>query len=133
MSAAQGLWWRLASARTLTASRRFLLQAQRKQATFFLPDWTATGACLASASSEAALAEAAGVGGGWVALEEGERDRRGDVGEDLLAARPEGIQLRSELVGERDLLLDQVLAGAGQRPERLRLVRVGLEQPQPVH
>src|SRR6266508_5227352 len=53
MSAAQGLWWRELSARTLTASRRFLLQAQRKQATFFLPDWTATGTWPAIASSEA--------------------------------------------------------------------------------
>jgi hypothetical protein len=35
MSAAQGVWWRLLSASTPTAARRFLLQAQRKQATFF--------------------------------------------------------------------------------------------------
>ena len=43
---------RLLSASTLTALRRVLLQAQRKQATFFLPDWTATGAWPAIASSE---------------------------------------------------------------------------------
>jgi hypothetical protein len=53
MSAAQGLWWRLLSARTLTAARRFLLQAQRRQASFFLPDSTATGTWPAIASSEA--------------------------------------------------------------------------------
>jgi hypothetical protein len=37
-----------------------------------------------------------------------------------------------QLVGERDPLLDQVLAGAGQRPQRLRLVGVGRERPRPV-
>src|SRR5918912_1166212 len=52
MSAAQGLCLRLLSARTPIAARRFLLQAQRKRATFFLPDWTATGAWPAIASSE---------------------------------------------------------------------------------
>ena len=69
------------------------------------------------------------VGGAGVAFEEGERDRRVDVGEDLLGAGPEGVELGAQLVGERDSLLDQVLAGAGQRLERLRLVAVGLEQP----
>jgi hypothetical protein len=61
------------------------------------------------------------------------RGRRVDGGEDPAGAGPEGVELRSELVGERDLLLDQVLARPGQRPERFRLVAVGLEQPQPVH
>src|SRR3972149_6177900 len=60
MSLAQGLCLRLLSARTLTALRRVLLQAQRKQATFFLPDWTATGGWAAVASSELL--------GGWRSL-----------------------------------------------------------------
>lgn len=41
--------------------------------------------------------------------------------------------LRPELVGERDARLHEVLASAGQRPQRLRLVAVGLEHAQAVH
>src|SRR5574340_1356921 len=52
MSFAHGLCLREESARTLTAQRNVLLHAQRKQATLFLPDSTATGACPAIASSE---------------------------------------------------------------------------------
>src|SRR4026207_1484558 len=50
---AQGLWWRLLLARTLTASRGVLLQAQREQAGFVWPDSAAAGAWPAIASSEA--------------------------------------------------------------------------------
>ena len=42
-SLAQGCQWRVLSASVLTASRRRLSQAQRKQATLRLPDSTATG------------------------------------------------------------------------------------------
>ena len=70
-------------------------------------------------------AEAAGVGGAGVALEERERDRRVDLGEQTGRAGPEALQLGAQLVGQRDARLDQVLAGARERPDRLGLVASG--------
>ena len=92
----------------------------------------AAAAAVAVAGEEAGeplRAEPAGVVGAGVALEEGERDRRVDVGEDPRGAGPEGVELRAQLVGERDPLLDQVLAGARQRlaapSSRRRRARAG--------
>ena len=56
------------------------------------------------------------------------RGRRRSVGR-----RARRRRAARELVRERDLRLDQVLAGPGQRPQRFCLVAVGFEQPQPVH
>src|SRR3990172_3770579 len=67
-------------------------------------------------------AEAARVGGAGVALEEGERDRRGDVAEDAGGAGPEGVELRAELVGECDARLHEGLASAGPPPPPLPLL-----------
>jgi len=83
--------------------------------------------------AKALLAEAAGVRRAGVALEEGEADWRVDLAEDTGGAGPEGVQLRAQLVGEADALLDQVLARPGQRSQRPRFVAVGLEQAQAVH
>lgn len=79
-------------------------------------------------AGEALLAKAARLLRAGVALEEGEADERVDVGEDAGSAGPERFQLRPQLVGERDPLLDQVLARPGQRSQRPGLVRVGFER-----
>ncbi len=72
------------------------------------------------------------IGGRGVALKEGQRDRRVDVEEDPRRARPEGVQLRAQLVAQAHPGGDQVLAGAGQRPKCLGLVAVGAKRAQPV-
>src|SRR6266545_5407551 len=64
---------------------------------------------------QALLAEAACVGRAGVALEERQRDRAVDLGEDRRCAGPEALQLRPEFVGQRDPRVDEVLAGADQR------------------
>jgi len=66
---------------------------------------------------EAFLAEAGGAFWGRVALQEGERDRRGQVGEDAGGARPETIEQGLQAVAERDPLADQVVATANQSLE----------------
>ena len=58
----------------------------------------ASAAAVAVAGQEAGeslRAEAAGVAGAWVALAEGEADRRVDVAEDSGSAGPEGLELRA--------------------------------------
>jgi hypothetical protein len=62
------------------------------------------------------LAEPVRVGGGRVAAQERERDRAVDIGEHVRGAGPEALQLRAQLVRERDAMLDEVLAGARERP-----------------
>ncbi len=76
-------------------------------------------------------AETPGVGRAGAALQESERDRGVDVGEDERPG-PEGLQLGAQLVGELHPHPDQVLAGAGQRLQRLGLVAVGHERPEAV-
>jgi hypothetical protein len=76
---------------------------------------------------EAFLAETTRVGGAWVELEERERDRAVDSGEDLLGAGPECLQLRAELVSERDTRVHEVLSGTNERLQRQRLVAGGRE------
>jgi hypothetical protein len=63
----------------------------------------------------ALLAETVGIGRGWVALEELKRDWAVDVAEDMRGAGPERLQLRAQLVGDRDTVTDEVLARARQR------------------
>ncbi|HSS33908.1 MAG TPA: hypothetical protein VLL27_11565 [Solirubrobacterales bacterium] len=76
-------------------------------------------------------AEAAGVGGARVAGQEGEGDRRVDVGEDERSG-PEGLELGAQLVCQLDPNPDQVLSGPGQGSQCLGLVRVGPDRPQSV-
>ena len=76
------------------------------------------------------LAEVAGRLGGRVAGEELQADRRLDVGEDGLGARPVRVQQRAELVSGRDPHLHQVPAGAHDGAQRVRLVGVGGDGPQ---
>jgi hypothetical protein len=73
------------------------------------------------------LGERARVGRGRVALEERQRDRAVDLGEPVGGAGPEGLQLRARLVREGDPLVDEILAGARERPQRLGLIAVGHE------
>ena len=65
-------------------------------------------------AAKALGAEPLGVGGTRVAAQEGERDRRVDVGEHERPG-PAGLELGAQLVGERDPCFDEVLAGARQR------------------
>ena len=78
------------------------------------------------------LAEAGGAVGRGVALDEGERDRAVDVGEDGAGAGPEAVEQGSELVGERQALGDQVVAAADECAQRLDLVRARRQRPEPV-
>jgi hypothetical protein len=67
-------------------------------------------------------AQPAGVGWGGVALEEGQRDRAVDVGEDRGGAGPEAVEVGAQLVGQRDAGVDEVFAGAHERAQRRGLV-----------
>jgi hypothetical protein len=59
---------------------------------------------------QAALSQPFGCLGRRVALQEGQRDRAVQAGEDGLGARPVGIQQGAELVGGRGLGLQVVVA-----------------------
>src|SRR5713101_1670725 len=89
-------------------------------------------AVLSQELGEAFLAEPLGGLRSGVAVEEGERDRRIDVGEDGGCARPEALEQRAQLVGERDALLDEVVAGANECPQGARLVGERLQRTEPV-
>ncbi len=83
------------------------------------------------------LAEPSRAARGWVALEEGERDRRVDVSEDGASAGPEAVEQRPELVRDRHPLGHQVVAGAddstqspdlvGRRPQPSETVSIGAQ------
>ena len=81
---------------------------------------------------ETFLCEPACIGRTRVALEERQADRAVEVGEDFDSARPEPFQLGAELVAQRDALLDEDLAAAGQGAQRLGVVAVGHQRPEPV-
>ena len=59
---------------------------------------------------------------GGIALEEGKRDRSGDIGEEVGRAGPEAVEQAGQPVGESEALGDQVAASADQGPERLDVV-----------
>ena len=81
---------------------------------------------------EALLAEAVGVGGAGVALKERKPDRAVDVEEDLFSAGPERLQLGTELVGECDACVDEILASAHERLQRQCLIAGGREHGEAV-
>jgi hypothetical protein len=72
---------------------------------------------------------AAGVGRRRVAAQERERDRAVNLGEDLRGAGPEALQLRAQLVGQREPMADEVFARAGERAHRLGGIAVGDQHP----
>src|SRR5438093_6338384 len=71
---------------------------------------------------QALVPETLGTLRGGVAIEEGKGDRRVHLGEDGGRARPEALEQRAQLVGERDTLMDQVVPGAHQGPQRASLI-----------
>jgi hypothetical protein len=77
-------------------------------------------------------AQLLGVGCGGVAGQELQGDRRLDVGEDGLGARPVRVQQCAQLVGGRHPRIDQIVAGAYHGTQRLRLGAVRHGQTQPV-
>ena len=79
-----------------------------------------------------AAARAVGVRRAGVASQEREQDLGVHVAKQAERAGPEPIQLRAELVGERDPRADQILPRSDQRPHRLGRVRVGLQHPEAV-
>jgi hypothetical protein len=73
---------------------------------------------------KALLAEPARVDRRRVALEEHERDRAVDLGEDPRRAGPELLELGAQLVGQRHARVNEVLTRARERAQRLGRVRV---------
>ena len=86
---------------------------------------TAAVAMAGEKGRQPALAQAARVSGGRVALQEGQRDRRVDLAEDRRRPGPEALELGPQLVGQGHPVADQVGAGAAQRPQGDGLIRVG--------
>ena len=81
---------------------------------------------------QARFSQAARVGGAGVALKERERDPAVQVREQPERAGPEPLKLRAQLVAQRSSRPDEILSRPRQRPERLRLIAVGLEHPEAV-
>jgi hypothetical protein len=63
-----------------------------------------------------------------VVLEEGQRDRAVEGGEELRGSGPDAVEFGAQLVGQRDARMDEVLMGAGERAQRARGVAVRLER-----
>jgi hypothetical protein len=76
---------------------------------------------------KAPLAQATHVGRARVALQESERDRTVELGEQADRPGPEPLELRPQLTSQRDPSVHEVLARTGQCAQRLRRVRVGVE------
>ena len=74
---------------------------------------------------QALVGQRARVDGRRVTLQERERDRAVEIAEDHGRSGPEALQLSAQLVAQRHALLDQQLAPACERPERLGPVAVG--------
>lgn len=74
--------------------------------------------------------ETAGVRGAGVALKEREEDLGFHVREQPERPGPEPLQLCAELIHHPGSVLDQILTRAGQCPDRLRLIRIGLQDPE---
>ena len=90
----------------------------------------ATVGVLAEELGEAAFGEPGGAVGRGVAGEEGQRDRRVDLGEDDRGPRPETLEEGAELIGEGDALGDKLLPAAHEGAHRPRLVRGGMQRPE---
>ncbi len=87
-------------------------------------------AVLGEEGGQALGSEAHGRFGRRVALEEGERDRAGEIGEDAGGAGPEALQQGAELVGEGDVGGDEVVAAAHQGAQGFDGVGLGRERAQ---
>jgi len=70
--------------------------------------------------------------GAGIASQERERDRAIDRGEQANRSRPEPPQFGAQLVAERHPRADEIFPGSDQRPQRLRLIAIGLQQPEAV-
>ncbi len=81
---------------------------------------------------QARFSQAARVHGAGVALKERERDRAVQIPEQAQRTGPEPLKLRAQLVTQRGPGANQVLSCSGQRPERLSLIAVGLQDPEAV-
>jgi len=94
---------------------------------------TASGVAVAGEEARQALgAEASSPPRRGIAFEEGEGDRRVDVGEDDGRTGPEALEQSSELVGERDALGDEIVPATHQRPQGSDLVGERLERAEAV-
>jgi hypothetical protein len=78
------------------------------------------------------VAERAGVDRARIALQQDQRDRAVEVGEQQRRAGPEALQLGAQRVGQRHPGADEILARTRQRAQRLGLVAIGLEHPEAV-
>ena len=81
---------------------------------------------------QARLAEPARVGGAGVALKKRERDLAVQIAKQAQRSGPEALKLGPQLVAKRGPRADEILPPAGQRPQRLRRIRVRLEHPEAV-
>ena len=82
---------------------------------------------LGEEGGDALFAEPLGALRRGIAVEEGKRDGRGDVGEQRRRARPEAVEQCAQLIGERDFRRHQVVASAHQRAQRFDGVGLRLE------
>ena len=89
-------------------------------------------AVLGEEAGEALGSEAGGGVGRGIALEEGERDRAGGIGEDPGGAGPEALQQAGQLIGQGDAGPDQVVAAAHQAAQGFDGVGLGRERAQAV-
>src|SRR5580704_8011551 len=78
----------------------------------------------------ARLAEPVRVRGARVPLEERERDLTVQIAEQAERPGPEPLELGPQLVDQRRPGTDQIFPPAGQRPDRLRGIRIGLQHPE---
>ena len=81
---------------------------------------------------QARFSQAARIRGAGVALKERERDLAVQIAEQAQRTRPEPRKLRAQLVSQRGPGANQVLSCSGQRPQRLGLIAVGLQDPEAV-
>ncbi len=92
-------------------------------------------AAVADAAQEpakAGLGEPGGPLGRGEAAKEGQRDRAVDLGEQAGRAGEGDLQVGAQLVGQGDAVVDQLLAGAADRPQPGGLRAVGAQRVQPV-
>ncbi len=85
---------------------------------------------LAEELGETLFAQAGGAVGGGIAREEGQRDRRVDVGKDGGGAGPEALEERAELIGEGDALGDEIVAAAHEGAQRAGVIGRRVQRPE---